>query len=142
MLDILWICKYAQMSFEITLLWPFMKLAEQSINFENKLSKSWKSESKKELELRYFSNLFELSAFLLLAGGTSKQAGVFLVFPLEQQPGTLQAQAQQWLHGKTSVRKSPPMGKPYNTRFSHRRNVSTYNGQRKYLLLLTQPLQT
>ena len=119
------------MSFEITLLWPFMSLAEQSINFENKLSKSWKSESKKELEVRYFSNLSELSGFLLLAGGTSNQAGVFPVFPLEEQPGTLQAQAQQWLNGKTSVRKSPPMGKPHNTRFSHRRNVVTYIGQRK-----------
>ena len=52
-----------------------MNLAEESINSETKLSKSWKSESMKELEVRYFSNLFELSAFLLLAGGTSKQAG-------------------------------------------------------------------
>ena len=77
------------MSFEITLLWPFMKLAEGSINFEKNLSKSWKSESKKELEVRYFSNLSELSGFLLLAGGTSNQAGVFPVFPLEEQPGIL-----------------------------------------------------
>ena len=119
-----------QISFEITLLWLVMNLAEQSIKFENKLSKSWKSESMKELEVRIFSNLSELSGFLLLAGGTSKQTGVF---PCEKQQGTLQAQAQQCLHGKTSVRKSPPMGKPYNTRFFHRRNVSTYNGQRKYI---------
>ena len=106
-----------------------MNFVEESITFEKKLSNSWMSESMTELEVRYFSNLSELSGFLLLAGGTSKQAGVF---PLEEQPGTLQAQAQQCLHGKTSVRKSPPMGKPYyNTRFSHRRNVSTFNGQRK-----------
>ena len=107
-----------------------MNFVEESITFEKKLSNSWMSESMTELEVKYFSSLSELSGFLLLAGGTSKQAGVFPVFPLEQQPGTLQAQAQQWLHGKTSVRKSPPMGKPYNTRFSHRRNVSTYSGQR------------
>ena len=66
-----------------------MNLAEESISSEKKLSKSWMSETMKELEVRYFSNLSELSGFLLLAGGTSNQAGVFPVFPLEEQPGTL-----------------------------------------------------
>ena len=63
-----------------------MNLVEESITFEKKLSNSWMSESMTELEVRYFSNLSELSGFLLLAGGTSKQAGGF---PLEEQPGTL-----------------------------------------------------
>ena len=74
-----------------------MNFVEESITFEKKLSNSWMSESMTELEVRYFSNLSELSGFLLLAGGTSKQAGVF---PLEEQPGTLQLRHSSASMGK------------------------------------------